>query len=93
MPKPNTAVRADPNAWLPCLKLISDEIVVIQVLICACAVRKFQVRREPDPSSQFLGSDTDPDPSSEILGSDTQSLILEVSFWNQTQSLVPAVSF
>lgn len=57
VPKPNTAVRADPNTWwLPYLNLISDEIVVIQVLICVCAVRKFQVHREPDPSSQFLGS-------------------------------------
>lgn len=70
MPKPNTAVRADPNAWLPCFELISDEIVVIQALICACAVRKLQVHREPDPSS-------------EMLRSNTESLILAVSFWDQ----------
>lgn len=70
VPMPNTAVRADPNAWLPCLELISAEIVVIQVLICVCAVRKFQVHREPGPSSPFLGSDT-------------ENLILAVHFWDQ----------
>lgn len=61
VPKQNTAVSSDIDAcWglqhLPALKHIFCRIVGIQVLICVCACKKYQVQGDSDANSQILVS-------------------------------------